>query len=207
MTEWELPLAFLAPLFDPASRTFAPFLVTAAIVALVHHRRRGGGGGIGAALGASLWRHPSTALDLQLLLVRRSLFILGFIPTAAGAWSLAVFVTLTLDSALGIPSPPGVSPWVLTTLYTLIAFLVWDLSRFLLHWAMHAIPALWELHQVHHSAQVLTPLAFHRIHPLESTLHALRNIVTTGVLAGVAFWLFRGRATEWTVFGVHAVGP
>ena len=206
MTEWRLPLEFLAPLIDPASRTFAPFLVVAALVALVYHRLRGGEGGLRAALGVSLWRHPSSVLDLQLLVVRRSLFILGLIPTVAGAWGLAVGVTLALDTWLGLPSPPALSSSALTLAYTLVLFVVWDLSRFLVHWAMHAVPALWELHQVHHSAEVLTPLAFHRLHPLESALQALRNIVTTGLLAGVAFWLYRGRATEWTLLGVHGVG-
>ncbi len=206
MTEGGVALEFLAPLVDPASRTFAPFLVVAALVALVYHRLRGGEGGLRAALGVSLWRHPSSVLDLQLLVVRRSLFILGLIPTAAGAWGLAVGVTRALDAWLGIPSPPALSSSALTLAYTLVLFVVWDLSRFLVHWAMHAFPALWELHQVHHSAEVLTPLAFHRLHPLESALQALRNIVTTGLLAGVAFWLYRGQATEWTILGVHGVG-
>ena len=35
---------------------------------------------------------------------------------------------------------------------------------------MHRVPALWEFHKVHHSAEVLTPLTEWRQHPLELML-------------------------------------
>src|ERR1039458_8498353 len=39
----------------------------------------------------------------------------------------------------------------------------------------HAIPALWEFHKVHHSAEVLTPLTEMRTHPVE--IIAFMNII------------------------------
>ena len=71
---------------------------------------------------------------------------------------------------------------------------------------MHEVPALWELHKVHHTATVLTPLTFHRLHPVESGLYMLRGVVVSGPLTAVSFWLFREAAVEVTFLGVHAVG-
>ena len=48
---------------------------------------------------------------------------------------------------------------------------------------MHRIPFLWRFHQIHHSAEVLTPLTFHRIHPVESLLYDVRGALVTGGMA------------------------
>ena len=67
-------------------------------------------------------------------------------------------------------------------LYTLVLFVAWDLSRFALHWALHRFETLWQFHQVHHSAEVLTPFTLYRSHPVESLLYGLRGVVVTGVV-------------------------
>ncbi|MEM6930373.1 MAG: TonB-dependent receptor, partial [Myxococcota bacterium] len=96
--------------------------------------------------------------------------------------------------------------WLVVALYTAFLFVVWDASRYVLHRLMHHVPALWQLHQVHHSAEVMTPLTFHRIHPLESLLYGLRGWIVTAVSSALFFWLFRDAATIWTLGGVHALG-
>ena len=194
------------PLMDPGSRTFAPFLVAAMLIALIHHRMRRQTGGWRVALGVHLWRHASSVLDAQLFVARQLLRVMGIVPVLGGAVWLGVMVSTSLDTAFGIPEFESPSPWVLTLGYSLVLFVLWDLSRFITHLALHKIPFLWSFHQVHHSGEVLTPLTFHRTHPIESLLYALRGVVSTGLMAGVAFWLFRGRASEYTILGVHAVG-
>jgi Fe(3+) dicitrate transport protein len=208
MTETILNLgsAMLQPLLDPASRTFVPYLLSAALILWVTHKRMGRAGGWRAAWGTDRWAHPSSRLDLQVYIARRLFGFMGLLPFAAGAWGLAVWISTGLDRWLGTPEIPTVSPGWLTLGYTLTLFVVWDLSRFLTHLAMHKIPLLWQFHQVHHSAEVLTPLTFHRIHPFESALYALRGTATTGVMAGTAYWMFRGTAIEFNLLGVHGLG-
>lgn len=196
----------LEPLTDPGSRTFAPSVLFAALLALLLHHRRGQSGGWRAALGVGLWRHASSILDAQLFIARQLLKVIGLIPVVGGAWVLAVKVATHLDHWLGVPMFVTVPGWLLTLGYTAVLFVVWDLSRFITHLALHKVDVLWAFHQVHHSGEVLTPLTFHRTHPVESLLYALRGTVTTGLMAGVAFWAFRGRAAEVTIMGVHGLG-
>ena len=196
----------LLPFVDPASRTYAPLLALAAVIAVLFHRYQGAQGGWKTALGLHLWRHKSSILDFQLFLARRLLTMAGLLPVVGGAWWIATRLSITLDRTIGPPESIAAPAWLLTVGYTLVLFVVWDLSRFLLHLAMHKVPALWQFHQVHHSGEVLTPMTFHRIHPVEGILYGIRGSLTTGLMAGLAYWLFRGAAVEFTVLGVHGLG-
>ena len=202
-----------APLLEPGQRVFWPFLASTvllgALACLVATRGR-----VASALemlwsgllSPRLWLHPSSRLDLQLAGVRGLARIGGLIPWTLGAWGLAVAVTRGLDGVLGRPAPSALSPLLLMAVYSVVLFLAWDLSRYLLHRLAHEVPVLWELHQVHHSAEVLTPATFYRAHPIESFLFALRGALVTGVVAGGFFWAFRGAASQVQLLGVGAVG-
>ena len=85
-------------------------------------------------------------------------------------------------------------------------FVVWDASRWITHWLMHRLPALWAFHQVHHSAEVLTPLTFHRLHPVESLVYQLRSALSTALVTALFFWLFRDNIGGLTLLGVPAAG-
>ena len=200
MTETWLGLgsALVEPLLDPGSRTFWPALVLGALVALLVAGWRG--------LGLAHWRSASSRLDLQLFLVRRLLDVLGAVPQLGSALGLAAFVSLGLQRSLGTPSLPALPDGAVVALYSVVIFLAWDASRYLLHRLLHEVPALWAFHQVHHSAEVLTPLTYFRVHPVEAWLYALRGVAVTGVVAGVFAWAFREQAAVWTVLGVHGLG-
>src|SRR5690606_28269865 len=70
----------------------------------------------------------------------------------------------------------------------------------------HIVPWLWSFHQVHHSANVLTPLTLYRTHPVETLLYDARGWLTTSLVAGVFLYLFRGTAVQYEILGVHALG-
>lgn len=149
-----------------------------------------------------VWLHPSARLDYQLLVINplvRVLLLgmLGFslVPVALGTSQL-------LDQWLG-PVSPGWSGLAVTAAYTLVLFTADDFTRFLLHYLMHKVPALWSLHRLHHSAEVLTPLTVYRIHPLESLLYSLRMVVTQGVVLGVFFFAFGMNLTVWEIAGAN----
>jgi len=140
----------LLPFVDPASRTYAPLLALAAVIAFLFHRIQGTEGGWKAALGIHLWRHKSSVVDLQLFFARRFLIIAGVVPVVGGAWWIATRISIKLDHTIGPPEVMQLPSWMLTVGYTLLLFVVWDLSRFVLHVAMHKISLLYQVHQVHH---------------------------------------------------------
>ena len=49
-------------------------------------------------------------------------------------------------------------------------FLLADLGFYLAHRAFHAVPALWRIHQIHHSIEEMDWLAAHRVHPVDQIL-------------------------------------
>ena len=192
---------------DPGSRTFWLGLVSMAIVAVLHHRSISGqwAGGIAWILPKRLLLHRSTALDLQLLFARQLLRGLGLLPVIGGSWWMATHLVRQLDAWFGSPEPL-LSPLTASLAYTATLFVAWDASRYLVHRALHGLPFLWQFHQVHHSAEVLTPLTFHRTHPVETVLFEVRGMVVSGLVSGLFFYLFRGAASDITLAGVHAIG-
>ncbi|MDP2310404.1 MAG: sterol desaturase family protein, partial [Pseudomonadota bacterium] len=203
-------LALAEPFTSTASRTWWPFLLGTACVAVgVQALRRRGepwGATVRAGLGTHLWRQRSAALDVQLLVVRQLVGLLGLLPRIGSAWAIATLLARALDRVAGRPDLGAPPAALLHVGYTLALFVAWDASRYLLHRALHAAPVLWQFHQVHHSAEALTPLSFHRVHPVESLLYEARGVLVTGLLAGSAYWLWRGEAVAVTVLGVDGIG-
>lgn len=196
--------AFLAPFVDPSSRTWLGSLAAFAAFAALYSLVRRPGWTWPRLRAAAL--HPSSLLDVQLLAARRLLALMRGAGGLGAAWLLATSLVRQLDGTLGQPDPIAWPSWLVMAVYTATLFVAWDLSRYVLHRLMHRVPALWALHQVHHSAEVLTPLTFHRLHPLESVLYELRGALVTGAVTGLFFWLFRGEALQATLLGVPAVG-
>ncbi len=93
----------------------------------------------------------------------------------------------------------------LVVVYSVCFLLVSDFSRYLLHRLMHRFSVLWRFHQVHHSAEVLTPFSLYRMHPVEQILQAMRGLIVVGVTAGIFAWLSLGKASVWTLYGVPGV--
>jgi sterol desaturase/sphingolipid hydroxylase (fatty acid hydroxylase superfamily) len=103
----------------------------------------------------------------------------------------------------GFGSGPALEPglaWML--LYSLLLLLSYDFTFFLLHYAEHKIPALWAIHKVHHSAEVLTPLTRYREHVLEGPLYSAAAAIGYAVPAAAFAWLFAGSIKEVTLLNI-----
>jgi sterol desaturase/sphingolipid hydroxylase (fatty acid hydroxylase superfamily) len=71
-----------------------------------------------------------------------------------------------------------------------IAFLIlYDLTYYLIHLAMHKIPVLWEFHKIHHSATSLNPITQYRLHPVELLINNFNYVFVSSVLYGVFDYL------------------
>lgn len=196
-------------LVDPSERVFWPFLLSAVGLSLLLYAVTAKGR-VGAALsegllGRSLWLHPSALLDYQLLFAKSLTRALLFAPWLVTSTVIGVKVMLWLHRALGTPEATPLPSWLLAGLYTLSLFVASDLSRFVVHLCMHHVPFLWQLHQVHHSAEVLTPFTEYRTHPLEELLQELRGALTVGAVVGVFSWWQGANLPAWEVLGVNAV--
>lgn len=190
-------------------RVFLPFLATsgviAAIVWAVKVRRAGRTSLLGYLLPRKIWLHRSALLDYQIIFARAVLAALLFAPYVVSTVAIAVSVARSLRLGFGT-NENDVSRGIVAALFTVTAFVADDFTRYLVHRVLHRVPLLWEIHKVHHTAEVLTPFTVQRVHPIEGFVNALRGTLTLGVVTGVFIWSFPARVRGWEILGVEAIG-
>jgi len=198
----------LDALFGAEQRVFLPFLGTsaaiAAIVWAVVVRPRGRTSLLGFLFPRAVWLHRSALLDYRLLFLRALLSLLLVVPVFLSTIAVAVEVSRALRHTVGMSSLQLARPWIMA-LFTLAAFVIDDLTRYVVHRVMHRVPFLWELHKVHHSAEVMTPFTLQRVHPIEGFVMAVRASATLGLVSGVFIWLFPGKVQIAMVLGVDVI--
>ena len=151
----------------------------------------------------ALWLHRSTKLDVKLYLLHSVLLVLGYgVFTASGElWRAGTVGGLTALAG-SAPLLPA-KHWVAGTVTTVAQVLALELGYWAMHNAFHRIPALWELHKVHHSAEVMTPLTEWRQHPIEFVAFANVLSLTNGCVYGAMSWLFGAAAEPFTLFQIN----
>jgi sterol desaturase/sphingolipid hydroxylase (fatty acid hydroxylase superfamily) len=127
------------------------------------------------------------------------LWVVGLLATVGPSTESSVidFLQWTLGATPAIAVNYG---WML--LYSLVTLLCYDFVFFLIHYTMHRVPALWALHKVHHSAEVLTPLTRYREHFLAGPIWAAGGAFSYGLAGGLFAWLFNGGIVAATLFNI-----
>mgnify|MGYP003683024023 CR=1 FL=1 len=149
-----------------------------------------------------IYTHESAKVDVLLWITTR---------LSHPIWAIALLAVVGPATESGIiaslqwifgstPALQSNLPWML--LYSLVTLLCYDFSFFITHYAFHKIPALWVLHKVHHSAEVLTPLTRYREHFLAGPIWAFNTAVGYGVASGIFAYLFKGDITEATLLNI-----
>lgn len=200
--------ATVEPLLDPGSRLFLPvLLLTVVLVALLGRLRVPGAGPWWRVAGSWLdLRRVGVRVDVGLLLVSQWMGLGAVVAALVPVAGLSLGVRDAV-SAFGIePGWLALPSWLAVPAYSLLLFVAWDLSRFLLHYALHRVPILWRFHQVHHSAAELTPWTFHRVHPVEVALSTIRGVWVTGGLSGLALHAFGAHVAPLQILAVDAIG-
>lgn len=157
------------------------------------------------ALPKEVAMHPSARADLLFWVSKK--LIMPFLLIPAGITFVAAVGYATNQSVgwlFGIHAPliDGPAGSVTIILFTVTMLLAYDLSYYLYHYAQHRFPFLWELHKVHHSAEVLVGITKDRVHPLDD----LMNRAWDGVIPGICFGLWSLVSldpVEVTVFGIN----
>lgn len=196
-----------ASLGEPQKRTYAPFLVCACMLAsgVWLFRVRGKRSLRGFLFPKQVWLHPSAVFDYRFLFVRSLVRTVLLAPVTVSSFAVAMAVARFLWRNVVIWPDRMLSDTTIMVLLSLSVFLCEDFARYWQHRLIHRVPALWELHKVHHSAEVLTPLTLNRTHPLEGVLMRGGAALSIGLVTGVFLWLFPGKIRTFQMFGVYGL--
>lgn len=149
--------------------------------------------------------HPSARADLLFYITRRAIMPFLLIPAGITFVVAVGYATNKIVGTLFSIQEPllGGSPGPITVIvFTATMLLAYDISYYLYHTAQHRFPFLWELHKVHHSAEVMVGITKDRVHPLDE----LMNRAWDGLIPGICFGLWTLvslNPVEVTVFGVN----
>ena len=192
-------------LLEPSQRTHYSYWLTAFVIALIWAGLNWGKrkNYITQLFSKDYWFNRSTYQDYFLIFFNRGLFFVLGITWLIVTLHVAMS-TLDIWRVFGDTTEPNQfdnNSFILIGIYTLVLFLLDDVSRFLLHRLMHKSDFLWRIHQVHHSASTLTPLTTLRIHPIESIFYSIRSSLVHGFCAGSSFFLLGFQLDSWQIWG------
>lgn len=152
---------------------------------------------------SKLWLHPSAKLDYYYFFLSYFINLFLLVPYIISAKSVAIYVNKFLYAQFEYFENTIFSYHEIVLMYTISIFVFSDFTRYWLHRFLHTIPFLWEFHKVHHSAKVLTPITFYRVHPVENLLFGFRYSLSIGFVTGVFIYLFGAMIDIYMVLGVN----
>ena len=183
-------------LMQQGSQYYLPTYLGAAITAITlylilnRRTRLSLKGAIQLVMPRKLFRHASTKLDAKLFFVG-VYYLLLQVLLVGGTTILTVKGTVSVLEAMFGPQHVAAGPsWLVTGATMSLVFLAVELGYWFSHFLMHKIPALWEFHKVHHSAEVLTPLTEWRQHPIELALFPILMFGASCLVQGPMVWYF-----------------
>ncbi|MGI9230197.1 MAG: sterol desaturase family protein, partial [Methylocystis sp.] len=200
-------------LFSPGSvfsiySLFASFSCAVLILTLWRYRRRG------RVNLQALWR----AIFSRNLLIRDStladinLFFLSvvFMPAVVGALvissnSVAFGVHAAMSQIFGVFGGIDLGSFSKKIISTLILFLAYEIGYYVDHYLKHRVSVLWELHKLHHTADVLTPLTNFRNHPIDNLVFGYMLAFFIGGASGVLDWVFAQKTAIFSVDGKNLI--
>lgn len=200
----------LAYFIDPARKTYLLYMASAILIAVVYlYFFKAGEGAFRKRLQKYLfnkkhWTGASAACDYFLLITNSLIRVFFIVPFVFSGLALSYYIAkwcmLNLDN---LPRM-HLSKTSVAVSYTLALWLLGDFSRFFLHYLAHRIPFLWELHKVHHSAQVLNPFTLFRQHPLEMFLFHVRGTLVFAIVTGFFYFYFPTVLKPVEILGINA---
>lgn len=188
-------------LTDPNKRLFWIYIISSIVLAIVYFYV--GKKNTRVIMSSKLWLHPSAKLDYYYFFLSYFINIFLLVPFIVSAKTIAFSTNKFLFLHFDYFDNTIFSYSQIVFLYTITLFLVSDFTRYWLHRFLHTIPILWEFHKVHHSAKVLTPITFYRVHPVENFLFGLRYSLSIGFVTGIFIYFFGAMIDIYTVVGVN----
>jgi sterol desaturase/sphingolipid hydroxylase (fatty acid hydroxylase superfamily) len=184
--------------FSPSSAYGAPALVGSLAVCAIYYasRRRARGrrlsvsGFVRSIFPRRILLHPSSRLDMRLWALNGIAFTSAYGMLGLGLFFWRDQVVAGLTHGWGTHAPVREPAWAILSLATVLQILASELAYWFAHYCFHKVPALWEFHKVHHSAEVMTTLTELRQHPVE--IIAFMNLIglSTGIVFGAMTYAF-----------------
>lgn len=193
----------LAYFYDSGKRVYWLYMLSSLLVSLLFfwHKRSV----IKKQFSKEVLWHASAKLDYVYFVVVSLVKIMFIIPLIMGVNDVILWMVLLLNDTFGHVERIRVSKEWLLLSYTLVLFVFNDFTRYWLHRIMHLVPFLWRFHRVHHSAEVLNPLTFYRVHPVENILFGVRYALSTGFITAVFIYFFGAGIGLIEFLGVNAL--
>lgn len=189
-----------------------PYLLSSLVLAwLIYVVARRNGAATAAsfrefAFPSRLYRHPSTALDFRFMVIELFVTMLLWGPIFAGISLLGTkIMSAVLVNRLLWEPPQALSSTAIVV--ATVGFLL--LSDFINYWShvwFHKNPVLWSFHKVHHSAEVLTPAAAYRVHPVENMVVVLLQAPVASFSAVFYQNILGPDRQVFMIFGVSVIG-
>ena len=132
--------------------------------------------------GRIVW-NPSSIVDIEMWALNGLVLAGGYGYLAFGNVFCRDATLAGLDAAFGARPPTAWPDWTVLAMATLFELLAYELAYWFGHFLFHRIPALWEFHKVHHSAEVMTTFTELRQHPVE--ILAFMNLIAIATGVGV----------------------
>lgn len=189
-----------------SSRMFWPYMIFSYLIAGAYYYKRTPASYKSLQdyfFSKDLWFHNSSINDYTLFLFNFVVYY-HFFAYLLSDW---VFLQDTITTQLNaIYSPisteePGV---IAAILYTILLMLLGELAYYITHRAYHEIPFLWELHKVHHSAEVMTPITFIRSHPIDLFIQNSMRLISIAIASGIFLSIYPSSQGAIMVAGIDA---
>lgn len=191
----------LGLLFQSTSRTYWVFIVASCFIAALMWRSEKH-----LALTSKerlwsreTWMSRSAINDYGIIMLNAA--IVSLILKNFGPDAKAMTEMLSHDFAAILPKAPSSLAFVAPILLALALFLVDDFIRYIVHYAEHRVPLLWQFHKVHHSATVLNFMTAERHHPVAILYTSLAMIAGVVLVNGLFYALFSDHLTMATMLG------
>ncbi|HZP77377.1 MAG TPA: sterol desaturase family protein [Pseudolabrys sp.] len=148
-------------------------------------------------------RSPSTVADIGYFLFNVFVYAGIFGVVAVSYQFLTNAVISGLVFTFGPVTPTTLPDIVSRPIITLVLFLAYEFGYWVDHYLKHRVPVLWELHKVHHTAEVLTPLTTFRVHPLDTWIFGNILAVSIALANGVMHYAFGDTAYQYALSGTN----
>ncbi len=195
-----MPFSFL---WNPEKRVYILYVVSSIIMAFyVYKKSRIKGSFWSYIAPKKMWFGKSAKVDYSLVFFNAFIKIIFIGPYLILGLYLAFYINEFLMQQFG-ELILNISLFWMLFFYTITLTIVSDFSTFIVHYAQHKIPVLWEFHKIHHSATELNPITQYRLHPVELLINNARSVLVFGLVSGVFDYLSTQRIDKLTFIGVN----
>ena len=150
-----------------------------------------------------IYTHPSAIMDYKSKIFKILLFPpkLLYIPVSSILISTYTLKILNTFHKFGWEKlgPTGYGVFIIG----FVGFLAQDFAEFFNHWLAHKVRPYWEIHSVHHSAEVLTPVTTKRHHPIFGVISGAIKVFILGVTQGILVWLLFKSVDFYLLFSLN----